>query len=186
MDRRPLPLARTVATAAGLLLIAGLAGCDSGQRIYEEAVTAAEQGVALSLENTTAQISDLLAERSAATEISTEDISAIFLADARGYETEPLDAIQTRALFDMTENSDGSLTFSIFIVDSVYRASGLTTTSQSRYSCGEITGRFGGGALSVEDLDCPPVFQQRAGDESVYLSMTANAEKYGVSVGTSP
>ncbi|CAH0171871.1 hypothetical protein SRABI76_01303 [Microbacterium oxydans] len=186
MDRRSLPLARTAAAATVLLFIGGLAGCDGGQRIYEEAVTEAEQGVALSLEITTTQATDLLAERSAASEISTEDIISIFLTDARNYETEPLDAIQTRALFGMRENSDGSVTFSIFIVDSVYRASGLTTTSQSRHSCGEITGRIGAGVLSFEDLDCPPVFVQRAGDESVSLSMTDNAEKYGVSVGTSP
>lgn len=49
-----------------------------------------------------------------------------------------------------------------------------------------VPGRFGEGVRSVGDLDCPPVFVQRAGEDSKYLSMTANAENYVVSTGTSP
>lgn len=186
MDRRSLPLARAVAWGLVVMAVAALAGCESDRRFYEQAVSDAERGVALSLETMTTDTTDLLEERAALSEISTEDIVAIFLTDARSYETEPLEAIQTRALFGMTENSDGSVTFSVFIVDSVFASSGLSTTSPSRHSCGEITGRFEEGVISIGDLDCPPVFVQRAGEDSKYLSMTANAEKYGVSVGTSP
>ena len=186
MDRRSVPLARAVACGLVLVTVAALAGCGSDRRLYEEATTEAESSVATSLEITATQTTDLLAERAAVSEISTEDIVAIFLTDARDYEAGQLDVVKTRALFGFAENDDGSVTFSVFINASVYRASGLITTSQSRHSCGEITGRFGEGVLSFDDLDCPPVFKQRAGEDSVYLSMTENAEKYGVSVGTAP
>ena len=186
MDWRSLPLARTVACGFVVMAVAALAGCGSDSRLYEEAKTAAESSLATGLRMTTTQTTGLLEDRTAMSQITTEDIIGIFLTDARSYETEPLDAIQTRALFGLTESSDGSVTFSVFINASVYRTSGLTTSSQARHSCGEITGRFGEGVVSVSDLDCPPVFAQRAGEDSVYLSMTANAEKYGVSVGTSP
>lgn len=186
MDRRSLPLARTFVSGISLMLIGLLAGCGSDRRVYEEAATSAESSVATGLDAAITQTTDLLTERAAVSEISAEDITAVFLTDARNYETGQLDVVKTRALFDLVDNGDGSVTFSVFINASVYRASGLITTSQSRHSCGAITGRFGEGVLSVDDLDCPAVFEQRAGEDSVNLSMTANGEKYGVSGVTLP
>lgn len=185
MDRRPLPLARAIACACVVVSVLALAGCGSDRRLNEEAAAAAESGVATSLEITSTQMTDLLATRTAVSEISTEDIVAIFLTDARGYEDGLSEAVKTRALFELTENG-GLVTFSVFFKASVYRASGLSNTSQSRHSCGEITGRFGEDVLSVSDLDCPPELTAAAGENSLVLSMTENAQKYGVNVGEDP
>lgn len=186
VDRRSLPVVRAIASALVLMSAAALAGCGSDRRLYEEAATAAESSIATSLEITDTQTTDLLVERAAVSEVSAEDIIAIYLVDARGYEAGLMDAVNTRALFDLAENDDGSVTFSVFFKTSVYRASGLSSTSQSRHTCGEITGRFGEGVLSISDLDCPPAFREVAGERSQFLSMTENAAKYGVNVGTAP
>lgn len=186
MNRRPQPLVRSVASGLLLVAAAALVGCGSDRRLYEEAATEAESGVATSLELTASQATALLAESSGASDISPDDIDGIFLLDARGYEADLVGPVKTRALFDLVEHDDGTVTFSVFLRDSVFRSSGLTTTSQTRHSCGELVGRFGEGVLSVNDLDCPAEFESAAGEDSQPLSMTENAAKYGVNVGSAP
>lgn len=186
MDWPSVPVVRTVTSGLVLVLVGALAGCGDDDRLYEEAATAAEAGVATSLEITANQTTSLLTERAAVSEISAEDIVAIFLNDARNYEAGPLNVVGTRALFDMVENADGSVTFSVFFRANSYRAGGLSSTSQSRHSCGSITGRFTEDALSVNDLECPPELAAITGESSILLSMTENAAKHGLKVGTSP
>lgn len=186
MNRRPQPLVRAVASGLLLVAAAALAGCGSDRRLYEEAATEAEAGVATSLELTASQATALLAESSGASDISPDDIAGIFLLDARGYEAGLVGPVKTRALFDLVEHDDGTVTFSVFLRDSVYRSSGLTNTSQTRHSCGELVGRFGEGVLSLNDLDCPAEFESAAGEDSQPLSMTENAAKYGVNVESAP
>lgn len=186
LDGRSLPVVRAIAFGLALASFAALAGCGSDRRLYEEAVIEAESGMASSVERTVAQTTDLLTHRAAVSGISADDIVVVFLIDARGYESGPLDAVKTSALFDLAENADGSVTFSVFLKTSVYRASGLSSTTLTRYSCGAITGRFGEGVLSLSDLDCPSELAATAGEDSRPLSMTKNAAKYGVNVGTAP
>ncbi|WP_140403362.1 hypothetical protein [Microbacterium oxydans] len=128
--------------------------------MYEGAVTEAESGLAIGLENTARQLADLLAERTAVSEISADDIVDVFLTDARGYEAGPANPVKTRGVFDIVENGDGSVTFSVFFRSGAYRASGLTSTSQSRHTCGTLTGIFTESALSIGDLECPPEIEE--------------------------
>lgn len=132
------------------------------------------------------QLADLLAERGAVSDITTDDILDVFLTDARDYEAGPAEPISTRAVFDILENADGSVTFSVFFKDSVYRVSGLSSTSVTRHTCGTLTGTFAERALSIGDLDCPPELAEYAGDDSIFVPMTQNAEKFGVEINTVP
>lgn len=89
-------------------------------------------------------------------------------------------------MFDILENADGSVTFSIFFKDSVYPASGLSSTSVTRHTCGTLTGRFTERALSIGDLDCSPELAEYAGDDSIFVPITQNADDYGVELATVP
>lgn len=183
MGRRSVPLGRLVASGLILLLVSATAGCGH-DRVYEGAIDEAEYGVALFLENTATRVVDLLSRRTALNEISEEDITATFVNDMRDYAgTGP---VEKRAVFDIVENADGTVTFSVFFGSSAYRAGGLVTTNQSRHSCGTLTGRFTEPALTVDDVDCPPEIEAFAGEESIAVSMTGNAAKHGVEVGISP
>lgn len=186
MDRRSLPLARAIVSGVLLSLIAALAGCGNNQALYEEAKTEAESSIAIELEITAAQTTDLLTQRAAMAEITDEDIIAVFLNDSRSYEAGLPNIVGTRALFDMVENTDGSVTFSVFLRANSYRAAGLSSTNLSRHTCGSLTGQFAKGMLSVADRDCPPEVAAAAAEGSVLLSMTENAAKFGVNVGTVP
>lgn len=186
MNRRSLRWTRVIAAGIAFMLLGSLTACGSGRRMYEEAVAEAERGLALSLEITARELADLLTERAAVSGISADDIVSVFLTDARDYEAGPGEPVITRAVFDIVENADGSVTFSVFFKDSVYRASGLSTTSVGRHTCGTLTGKFAERALSIGDLDCPKELAAYAGDDSVYMPMTQNAEKHGVEIDTSP
>lgn len=183
MDRRPLSLARVV-TSGALLLFAGvLSGCGSNQAVYDEAVTEAEYGLAAGLETTVLQTAELLATRAALDEISEGDIVGIFRTDATNYEDIPPNLPESRALFDIVENIDGSVSFSVFFKASFYSAAGLSNTNQSRHTCGTLTGRFTERGLTVADIDCPQALEADAGERSIRVPMTENAVKFGVDVG---
>lgn len=186
MGRRSLPLVRAIVSGMVLVAIGSLACCDSSRILFEQAEADAEEGVALSLEITLRQTADLLAERAAQGEISGGDILAIFGADVRDYEATPPSVPETRALIDLLENADGSVTFSVFFQAKTYRAAGLSSVNLTRYSCGTLIGRFGYSTLSVADLVCPPEFEDVAGENSLPLSMTENAVKHGVNVNAAP
>lgn len=186
MNGRTLRWRRAIAAGVALLLIGALAGCGTDGRMYEEAVAGAESSLVTGLEITASQTAQLLAERSAVSEISADDIVDVFLTDARDYEASPPNPVKTRAVFDIVENADGSVTFSLFFKASVYRASGLTSTSQSRHTCGTLTGKFTEPALSIGDRECPPAIEEYAGDDSIFMPMTQNAEKYGAEIDTLP
>lgn len=168
------------------MLTGALTACGNDRRMYEEAVASAESGLAIGLEITARELTDLLSERATVSEFTANDIVDVFLADARNYEAGPGEPVKTRAVFDIVENADGSVTFSVFLKESVYRASGLTSTSQARHTCGSLTGKFAEPGLTIGDLDCPPAIAEYAGDDSLFLSMTQNAEKYGVEIDTLP
>ena len=187
LNRRSLRLTRIFAAGVALMLLGSLAACGTDRRVYEEAVASAESGLAISLEITARELADLLSERAEVSDISADDIVNVFLTDARNYEAGPGEPVITRAVFDIVENADGSVTFSVYFKDSVYRgAVGLSTISVGRHTCGTLTGRFTERALSIGDLDCPQELAAYAGDESVYMPMAENAEKHDVEIDTSP
>jgi hypothetical protein len=39
-------------------------------------------------------------------------------------------------------------------------------------------------ALSIGDLDCPPELAEYAGDDSIFVPITQNADDYGVELDT--
>lgn len=183
MVRRPLTLSRVVTSGVLLLLTGVLSGCGSNQAVYDEAVTEAEYGLAAGLETTARQTAELLVTRTALDEISEEDIVGIFRTDATNYEDIPPNLPESRSLFEIVENIDGSVSFSVFFKASFHSAAGLSSTNQSRHTCGTLTGRFTERGLTVADIDCPQALEADAGDRSILVSMTENAAEYGVDVG---
>lgn len=166
-------------------LVGSTVGCGS-DRVYEGAIDEAESGVAILLEITAAQTADLLLGHAAFSEVSEEDITTTFVNDMRGYaETSP-GPLGERGVFDIAENPDGTVSFSVILGSSAFRSGGLITTNQSRHSCGILTGRFNERALKVDDVDCPPEIEAFAGEDSIAVSMTDNAAKHGVEIEASP
>lgn len=89
MNRRSLRWMRPIAAGVALVLTGALGACGTARRMNEEAVAAAESGLATGLEITARETAELLADRTAVSEISAEDIVDAFLTDARGYEASP-------------------------------------------------------------------------------------------------
>ena len=185
MVGRSLSLRRLGASIFSLTLVFAMVGCTS-DRVYEEAVRAAESGVAVVLEATTERTVELLSSHSAISEISEDDIVVTFVNDMRGYTRDLPGPVTKQGVFDVTESSDGTVSFSVFFGSSVFRSGGLVTTNQSRHSCGIITGRFTEREFAIEDLACPPEIRALAGEDSIAVSMTENALEYNVEIGKSP
>lgn len=184
MERRRLLLVRRISLLLILANVFTLSGCHSS-RIYDDAVDSAERGVALYLESTADETSKLLESHAALSELSEEDIRFAFLNDLRGYTEESRSPDDKKAVFDIIENPDGTVTFFVFFGSSVFSAGGLTSTNVSRHSCGALTGRFTEPDLVVRDADCPPTIASFAGVDSRPLSMTENAAQHDVVVGGS-
>lgn len=185
MGWRSLPLRRFGASIVMVTLVGSTVGCGS-HRVYEGAVDEAESGVAILLEITAAQTADLLLGHTALSEVSEEDITTTFANDMRGHMESSPGPVEKRGVFDIVENPDGTVSFSVVLGSSVFRSGGLITTNQSRHSCGTLTGRFTERALTVDDVDCPPEIEAFAGEDSIAVSMTGNAAKHGVEIGTWP
>ncbi|WP_091230213.1 hypothetical protein [Microbacterium sp. 3J1] len=87
-------------------------------------------------------------------------------------------------MFDIVENADGSVTFSVFsrawieLPDCLPLADRVTPVECSPASSPN--------PLSIGDLDCPPAIEEDAGDDSILMSTTQNAEQYGAEIDTLP
>ncbi|MEJ1154443.1 hypothetical protein [Microbacterium marmarense] len=182
MGRRPIPVARPLASGLLLALVCVSAvGCGTS-RAYTQAVEEAELGVALLLSITETDTANLLADHTALGEISSDDIATVFFNDMREYTGEEPGPAEERAVYDIIENPDGSVSFLVFFGAGAFASSGLVTTNQSRHSCGSLAGRFAERELTVTDVDCPPEITRFAGDSSIALSMTENATKYAAEI----
>lgn len=182
MGRRALPLTALKATVLVAAIACLTTACGS-DRVYEDAVENAEAGVAVHLEITARETSNLLATHASLSDVSQDQIAAAFLNDLRGYTGDTAAPSDKRAVYDIAEMPDGTVTFSVFFGSSTSGAGGLVTTNQSRHSCATISGRFTEATLTVDDAECPAVIEQLAGEESIPVSMTENAAKHGVDVG---
>jgi hypothetical protein len=179
---RPLSIgARFAATVPLLVLVGVVAGCGS-DRVYEDAVNEAESGVAAHLEITAREVSHLLEGHASLSAVSEQDIAAAFLNDLRGYTGQSAGPSDNRAVYDIVQEADGTVVFSVFFGSTAYGAGGLVTTNQFRHSCGTISGRFAEAAIALGDADCPAAIERLAGEESLAVSMTENAAKHGVDV----
>ena len=151
--------------------------------VHEEAVDEAETGVAVLLDYTVVETSDLMSEHTALSELSHDAITQAFVNDLRGFTSSSPQPGEKRGVYDIAQSDDGRVTFSVFFGSSVFRSGGLVTTNVSRHSCGTITGRFSERDLSVQDASCPPDITTWAGEESAAVSLTKMQAKYEETTG---
>lgn len=178
---RSLPLTRLLATAGVLATVSSVVGCGPNP-VYQDTVERAESGVAIALRNTATQTANLLVEYPSLDDIPQERLVRVFLNDLRGDPETWAPIRDRRGVYDIVEEPDGTISFSVLLASSASGAGGLVTTIQRRHSCGVLTGRFSDREMSVVDAECPPHVDAIGGQSSIALSMTQNAAKHGIDI----
>lgn len=151
----------------------GAAGCANRPSVAEEANRSAEEGVAIAVQFAQDGTASLLASHTDLLELTQDELVSVFRIDLRNNTgATPPPIIGGTALYGLTDDGGGHVTFSVAAASSAYRASGLVTYNTSRHSCAYLSGQFGSAELEVTDADCPPLIAAAAGSDSEYVPMS--------------